>query len=920
MPSHRLRAALATATAGVACAIPPAATALAAPAPLPYGTGNPGRYFHIIPPGQGGGTTALQAVRLTALGTRPPHADDQRDRYTNLLYASPGLPDDRIEEFFPDATFGIRPGQVESTSSPREDVTIQRDGFGRPHITGSTRPGTMFGSGYASAQDCLVFMDVLRHYGAGQLTWAGGANKATDEDTWTSAPYSAADRAAMVAQLGTLYGPTGRQVLVDISDYVSGINAYIARIGTDPTLLPAEYAALGHPEGPQPWTPTDVLAVATLIGGQLGNGGGNELAEVRLLMADMQRFGPTGGYKIWRELREVDDPEAPVTATAKRGFPYGAVPKRLSQGVAIPDAGSLKTVSPVVASTGSGTTPGADTRQRPGVDRALLRFPTTDSNALLVSAKQSKTGHPLAVFGSQAGYFEPEIWRYQDIHGPGIDSAGASVPGTGPYVEIGHGPDYAWSATSAGQDIIDVYALDLCAPDGSPPKADAEHYRFHGACVAMERIDHQLAWAPSLADTTAAGSETLRALRTKLGIVVARATIKGKPVAYTKLRSTYRHELDSAIAFSEWNDPAKIPNAKAFQNSAFKLGYTFNWLYTDDRDIAYINTGANPIRPRGANGVLPQRGGSARAEWKGLDTAAFTQANQPQRERPQAINQPSLVSWNNKQARHCCGNGPFGPVWRSQTLSEAIDRELKAHGGKLGLADLVDAAQVGSTTDLRGTRTLPWALKLLGTPKEPALADAVAKLRAWIADGAHRRDQNRDGHYEHADAIRVADTWMQTMPRAVFEPRLGKAAFEEYDAELRPDVPNSFHDQTHAHLGSSWENGWFGLLQKDLRTVAGKLRGKTRVQQPWSVRYCGRGRLGACRAALAASLTQALAVDPAKLYADPTTAGKCGSMDAQVCYDSLAFKAIGLLTQPNLPWQNRPTQQQVVEVTGHRPR
>ncbi len=36
----------------------------------------------------------------------------------------------------------------------------------------------------------------------------------------------------------------------------------------------------------------------------------------------------------------------------------------------------------------------------------------------------------------------------------------------------------------------------------------------------------------------------------------ARATIKGRPVVYTNLRSTYMHELDSATGFAEFNNPA----------------------------------------------------------------------------------------------------------------------------------------------------------------------------------------------------------------------------------------------------------------------------------------------------------------------------------------------------------------------------
>jgi acyl-homoserine lactone acylase PvdQ len=857
-----------------------------------------GRFFHIMPPGQRGGMTALQAVSFLTGGTRPPHSSDQRDLYTDLIRVTPGLTDDRIGALFPDAGFGVPAGEAESVESPREDVTIQRDRWGRPHVYGSTRGGTMLGAGYASAQDCLVFMDVLRHYGAGQLTWAGGANRGEDEATWMNAPYTQQDRGEMLAQLPRQFGADGTQLLNDLQDYVDGVNAFIARVRLDPTMLPAEYVLLGHPEGPQPWHPQDVLAVATLIGGQLGKGGGNELAEAELLQANMKRWGTSKGYGIWRDLREVDDPEAPVTATRKRGFPYGRVPTRLGKDVALPDPGSLRYVSPVAGKAATRSAPRS--RATP-----LLRFPKAMSNALLLSAAKSATGHPLSVMGSQAAYFVPEIWRFQDLHGPGIDVAGVNIPGTGPYVEIGHGPDYVWSATSAGQDMIDVYAVELCQ--------DEEHYVFRGRCTAMEPITQRISWTASAGDTTASGAETLRTLRTKLGLVVARATIKGKRVAYTKLRSTYRHELDSAMAFLDWNTPDRITSARDFQRAAFKLGYTFNWLYADDRDIAYINSGANPIRPPGVNGILPQRARRA-TEWRGFDPQTYSMRQQPLAQRPQAINQPYLVSWNNKQARHCCGNGPYAPTYRSQALTDAIDAGLRAHGGKMTLSQLVDAAEFGGVADLRGLKLIPWALKVLGTPRA-AHADAVAKLRVWIAAGAPRADRNGDGHYDHADAVRIADTWVAALARHVFAPRMGTALFALYDHAFAPDEPNRYHAQRNAHLGSAWQEGWFHYLAKDLRTVLGT---RGHVKQPWRVRFCGNGSLARCRRAVGAALDEALAVDRAKLWADPTTAGKCGTMDAQMCFDSLAFRAIGALTQPNIPWQNRPTQQQVAEVTGHR--
>jgi acyl-homoserine lactone acylase PvdQ len=91
---------------------------------------------------------------------------------------------------------------------------------------------------------------------------------------------------------------------------------------------------------------------------------------------------------------------------------------------------------------------------------------------------------------------------------PGIDARGAAFVGLNLYVQLGRGRDYAWSATSAGQDNIDTFALPVC---------DATHYRFRGACLPIEVLEKTVSWTPTPADQTPPGSQTLRAERTQLG-------------------------------------------------------------------------------------------------------------------------------------------------------------------------------------------------------------------------------------------------------------------------------------------------------------------------------------------------------------------------------------------------------------------
>src|SRR5688500_15228980 len=149
----------------------------AAAAVEPYGTNDAGGFRNVLPPGQAGTDNALQLAAFTATGARPAHWDDQLPLYENLLYASPTLTDADVEKYFKDATFGVKPEDVESTESPRPGVTILRDKqYGVPRVYGDTRGDVLFGAGWVGAQDRLFLMDVLRHTGRAELSsFIGGS-------------------------------------------------------------------------------------------------------------------------------------------------------------------------------------------------------------------------------------------------------------------------------------------------------------------------------------------------------------------------------------------------------------------------------------------------------------------------------------------------------------------------------------------------------------------------------------------------------------------------------------------------------------------------------------------------------------------------------------------------------------------------
>ncbi|GAB3406054.1 penicillin acylase family protein [Flindersiella endophytica] len=880
----------------------------------------------ILPPGQNGNITFTELLLFQLLGVRPAHSSDQIDRYEKLVWGYTGLTDSQITSFFNSASFGVPSDQVESVLRPRSDVTIVRDkATGVPHITGTTRSGTIFGAGFAGAQDRLFLMDVMRHVGRGQLTpFAGGAagNQEFEQQQWRIAPYTEADLQRQFDRLDDLYGTEGSRLQQDIRDYVDGVNAYIARARL--TLsLPGEYTAIGKPAGPDRWQPTDLVATASLVGGIFGGGGGREVVSAIALVEAQAKYGAERGTEVWRAFRSADDPEAVTTVHDGTTFPNGRTSP--AAGTVLPDRGSVAAEPVVYAATASvtareGTVPRADTGKRAKskaevgkgmLDGGILPEGLYDSagrgmsNALLVSGQHTASGHPVAVFGPQTAYFAPQLLLLQELSGPGIQARGAAFAGVNMGVLLGRGVDYAWSATSAGQDITDTYAVDLCTTDGSAPTLGSDHYRFRGQCLPMEKLERHNAWTPSLADSTPAGSYTLRTHRTKLGLVTSRATVGGRPVAFTSLRSTYFHELDSGIGFSRFNAPDQIHSPQEFQQAAATIGYAFNWFYADAGHIAYFNSGNNPVRPDGADPNLPTLA-DQRYEWAGWNPDTNDATYQPFAEHPQVIDQDFLSSWNNKQApgyQAADGNFSFGAVHRGDLLADRIDALIGA--GPVTRSGLVSAMEEAGLADLRGEDVLPLLLDVLSTEPidDPELAAAVAKLRAWSAAGALRTTAGPGATaYEHSEAIALLDAWWPLLVRAEFEPALGGPLYQALTS-VEPV------DERPSHQGSAFQHGWGGYVSKDLRTLLGRP-----VEGGLAQPYCGGGDLAACRQGLLDSLAAALDVPASQTY--PADAD-CAAGD-QVCHDQVIHQPVGGVTQRRIAWVNRPTYQQVVEFAAHR--
>jgi acyl-homoserine lactone acylase PvdQ len=324
---------------------------------------------------------------------------------------------------------------------------------------------------------------------------------------------------------------------------------------------------------------------------------------------------------LWNWLAEKQDAAAPVSVDGQ--FSYDPGPALQSGNVVLQD-GSFEP---------SGTS----------LTAFHFENPVAASNALLVSARRSATGHPLFVAGPQVGYSYPELLLELDLHGGG------------------RGKDFAWSATSANSDIVDQYVETLCGGDDM-------HYLYKGECRPMTVFD-----AGVLKGTELQPDREVSFRETVDGPVLGYArTEDGVRVAISKMRSTRGRELLSALAFQDLNIN-RVHDAKSFYRAMNQLEFTFNWFYADNRDIAMFSSGRLPVRAPNVGSGLPTKG-TGEYEWRG---------SLPLNRHARGINPTSgvILNWNNKPARGFSSsddNWSFGPVQRVQLLRNAVARQ-KVH-------------------------------------------------------------------------------------------------------------------------------------------------------------------------------------------------------------------------------------------------
>src|SRR3954462_14919583 len=628
----------------------------------------------------------------------PNGADQQALMYDGLtpLFDQVTAPD--LTKYFKTEALGApgSPAPTTTESVPRAGVTIVRDAFNVPHLTGKTRDDATWGAGWVTEEDRGLLLAQGRYPGRMAALDAPGIDAFGLVTGLKSVTVTkSADKLIDRAQTGALKraGKEGRALLHDIDVYVKGINARLRF----------------EKSGQKPWTRVDVYSINALAGQIFGQGGGDEVRRSQFLDGLRKRLGRSEAQKVFDDLSEHQDPDPPVTID--KSFPYEGIPKSSSGNAII----------------GSGAVVGSK------ANRAFANAAKTHryaSNFLMVAAKRSATGHPLFVAGPQIGYFYPGLTLEMDMKAPGVEARGAAMPGGAGNILIGRGMDHAWSLTSAGSDTNDQFVETLCG--GSKVK-----YMYKGKCRKMGTVN---------AGTIAGDGGGKVVFHTTVhGPVQGYAKSGGKTVAVTFKRSSYGKDILWQIMFKRLTTN-KVSGLKSFYSAAATSPFTFNVAYADDKNIATYSAGLLPIRDKRVDPRLPTKG-TGKYEWKG-----FLSANG----HPHQANPPSgkLVNWNNKPAKGFGSSDSewsYGSIHRVQMLNAGIDAK-QTHD----LASVTSAMNRAATTDLRDFGTvLDGITAVLDSPGPAPSARALAMeqyLKDWRPQGSNRLDKDLDGSIDAGPA------------------------------------------------------------------------------------------------------------------------------------------------------------------------
>ncbi len=339
-----------------------------------------------------------------------------------------------------------------------------------PHVFAQNDHDVYYAQGYVTAMHRLWQMDFQTRFAAGRISEVVGA-KAIEVDKYQR-------------RMGMMYGaenslegmmadPQSKEMILA---YTEGINDYIKSL--DKRKLPVEYKLLDFK--PENWTPVKCALLLKQMSAVLAMGS-DEFYMTNVL----NKYGPAITKDLFPDYPFKEDPIIPV------GTKWDFNP------ISIP---------PTPKSFTEMMSTGIATKQK---------VEGIGSNNWAVSGVKTASGFPVLANDPHLDLSLPSIWYQIQLHAPGINTYGVSLPGA-PGVIIGFNQNIAWGVTNVAADVLDFYQIkfkddkhqsywynnkwNATSPryetikiKGGKDIVDTVYYTHHGPIVYFQKSDYSKA-------------------------------------------------------------------------------------------------------------------------------------------------------------------------------------------------------------------------------------------------------------------------------------------------------------------------------------------------------------------------------------------------------------------------------------------
>jgi penicillin G amidase len=306
----------------------------------------------------------------------------------------------------------------------RGKVDVRYDDHRIPHIFAENTTDLAFVQGFVTARDRLWQMDITTRKASGRLSEVLG-ERTLNIDRITRR------RGMVYAAENTVLGwKKNPEALAIIEAYSAGVNAWIEQL--KPAQYPIEFKLLNYQ--PEPWS---ILKTALVIESMADNLASREtdLSASQALAA----FGRAAFDSIYPAWNPQQRPIVPDTGQWKDIKPF------------------IPPVAPVNADLSGVFNPDIDPfwgNPAPNEPNPYL----VGSNNWAVAGSRTASGQPLLANDPHLNLTLPSIWYQVQLHAPGLNCAGVSLPGI-PAVVIGFNDFYAWGVTNVSHDVADWYRI-----------------------------------------------------------------------------------------------------------------------------------------------------------------------------------------------------------------------------------------------------------------------------------------------------------------------------------------------------------------------------------------------------------------------------------------------------------------------------